>query len=264
MDLTPSAIRRKTFQLVRRGFDPQEVGGFLERLAEIALANEKLIEEQTTELESLRRQLEEARSAEEAVRLTMVAATQAKEEIIGTANHDSEEIRRSAYHEADQVRNTAKEEADGTLNVARREALELLEESRREAQDMVNGARQENSALVGETEHLRGVVARTQALLRSMASGALEDLDTATRQLTTSTTTAPESEAALEPIAHVLEAPLELAEVGVGSGGGPTLGLVAEMVDDGISDGEDDAVGSVVQLPDAVDRLLNQLRDING
>ncbi len=165
MELTPSEIRRQQFEQVRRGFDPQEVGVFLERVAEMIASRDREIAAARAEIQKLERGLDEARSAEEAVRLTMVAATRAKDEILAGANED-----------ADELLATARARAEEALTAARREALTLIEESRQEAERVMASAKGDHEELLGDVEVLRSVVKKTGTLLKGMAAGALEEL----------------------------------------------------------------------------------------
>jgi DivIVA domain-containing protein len=165
VDLSPSDIRRRQFEQVRRGFDPQEVGVFLEQVAEIVAAREKEVASARAEVQRLERALTEARSAEEAVRLTMVAATKAKDEILS-----------GAQGEADQVVDEARAEADAALESARREALALLEESRSDAENLVATAQREHDAVMTEVTTLRDVIRKASNVLKGMASGALAEI----------------------------------------------------------------------------------------
>ncbi len=165
VELTASEIRRQQFEQVRRGFDPQEVGVFLERVAEMIASRDREIASARAEVQKLERALDEARSAEEAVRLTMVAATKAKDEILAGANEDAGELLQ-----------TAQERAEEALTAARREALTLIEESRQDAEKLMASAKAEHEELLGSLDVLRTVVKKTGSLLKGMAAGALEEL----------------------------------------------------------------------------------------
>ena len=67
-------VRRKKFEMVRRGFDPQEVGAFLEQVASRLADVERDLEEAHETLRSQAGELEDARATEEALQMTMVAA----------------------------------------------------------------------------------------------------------------------------------------------------------------------------------------------
>lgn len=165
---TTSEIRRQPFELVRRGFDPQEVGVFLERIAEMISDRDKQLAAMRSEIQTLERGLTEARLAEEAVRLTMIAATKTKDEILAAAEKQAEERLQSATSTA-----------EASITEARREALALIEESRSDAEALMASARQEHDDLLTGMETLRSVVKKTGTLLKGMASGALGELSQA-------------------------------------------------------------------------------------
>jgi cell division septum initiation protein DivIVA len=235
------------------------VGSFLEQLsAHVADLQQRLAQAEET-ASGMEKELSDAKSAEEAVRLTMMAATQAKEEILSTANKEAAEVRKAAGDESEAVRRSAQDEADRILNESRREALTTLETSRRDAEEMIAAARAENENLVAESAGLHQAIEAARASLSALANGALAELSEVSESLP------PMGEEAIErPPMSVVPDPE------------PTSGTV--VADPAMSDsGEDgDAVvfsgplddfadgGEVVLLPDAVDRLLSQLRDANS
>lgn len=172
MDPTPAEIRRQQFEQVRRGFDPQEVGVFLERIAGMIAARDKDAASQQQEVRRLERAIDEARAAEEAVRLTMVAATRAKDEILAAANE-----------EAGDLLEQARAEAESAIADARRDALVLIEESRKDAEELMSSVRSEHRQLDAQVAAMRDVIRKAGNLLKGMASGALEDLSHATTLL---------------------------------------------------------------------------------
>lgn len=174
MEPTTSEIRRQQFEQVRRGFDPQEVGVFLERIAEMVAERDRQLAAMRSEIQTLERALSEARSAEEAVRLTMIAATKTKDEMLAAADNEAEQRLQSAASTA-----------EATITDARREALALIEESRGDAEALMASASQEHEDLLGSLETLRSVVKKTGALLKGMASGALGELSQAAAILDT-------------------------------------------------------------------------------
>jgi DivIVA domain-containing protein len=183
MELTPSDIARRSFALVRRGFDPQEVTPFLESIAAQLANQQQQLGRALEETETLQGRLDEARSTEEALRMTMVAATQVKEEMVRKATTEAEEMVSSARAEADRIRRDANAEAEHALTAARRDALELLEESRRDARDVIVAAREENNDLVERLEMLRRAVREVETALQNAADAADEHLAGAGRRL---------------------------------------------------------------------------------
>jgi cell division initiation protein len=171
-DISPSSIRRQRFEMVRRGFDPQEVGAFLERVAERLALAERAMEEAEARLSSTASELDEARAAEEALQLTMVAATQAKDEMLARAKTEAEEVRAAAQREAETV-----------VTEARRQASGLVDDSRRDAGGVVDLARGQHAELLGHVDELREVVARVRQMLSSVAGNIDPVLDRAERLL---------------------------------------------------------------------------------
>lgn len=165
MELTPAEIRRPKFEQIRRGYDPQEVGLFLERVSETVAERDRQVAAARAEIQGLERALEEARGAEEAVRLTMMAATRAKDEILAGANED-----------AGHLLHNAQAEAEAALTSARREALLLIEESRRDADELAASAKQEHATLLNQINTMRDVTKKASNLLKGMAAGALSEL----------------------------------------------------------------------------------------
>jgi len=165
-------VRRKKFEMVRRGFDPQEVGAFLEQVASRLADVERDLEEAHETLRSQAGELEDARATEEALQMTMVAATQAKEEMLSRAKTQAEETLAKAQQEAESI-----------VSQARRQALELIEQSRREADDVVTAARDEHSTLLAELDQLRSTVEQVQSLLDGIATTAQLPLERAIEML---------------------------------------------------------------------------------
>lgn len=147
MEPTPSAIRRQTFEQVRRGWDPKAVGSFLEVVA-------AQVERHEREVDGLQRELDTAREA---------------------AYLAERRLRRTS-REAERVRADAEDEARERVINARREALELMARTRHEADSMLDEAREDEVALRQRIELLRAVVGRTENLMKGLASGALGEL----------------------------------------------------------------------------------------
>jgi len=256
-DLTPTVIRRKRFEMVRRGFDPQEVGAFLEQVASRLAAAERSMEEAEERLAAATGELADARAAEEALQMTMVVATQAKDEMLERAKSEAEEIRTSS-----------RREADGLIIDARRQSLELIEDSRREADDVVTAARSEHRQLLGQVDQLRGAVASVRELLAAVgADSALaraEHLIEHPDEAVVSFDASP----AVEPVAEPAKDDTGDAEPGAASEiSGPeepasipeTNGVVADdMIEEVAVD-----LSAEAETPDEaaeVERLLKQLR----
>ena len=183
MDLTPAEIGRKTFPLVRRGSDPQEVTLFLERVAMHAEERERSLAAAVERAETLERRLAEAESAEEAIKLTLIAATEAKERLSTDAQRAADEMVGRARGEAEKLRREAGENAEAIVSEARREALRLLEVSRTEAAELVAASRAEHKGLEDRADELRRAIRDVTRVLQGIAGGALADLKMADDRL---------------------------------------------------------------------------------
>ena len=256
MQLSPPDIRRKTFQLMRRGFDPQEVGAYLEQLsAHVADLQQRLTQAEST-ASGMEKELQEAKSAEEAVRLTMMAATQAKEEILAGAHQEAADLRSRAASETDDLRRSAKQETEAVLNDARTEALTTLESSKKDAEEMVKAAREESESIVADTALLRQAIDSARSTLSSLANGALAEL----AGVEATFSGVPNLDAIAGRPAMTVVPPLD--ESGDGSSvAGHEIPMAEALMAAALERTED---GEVVLLPDAVDRLLTQLRNINS
>jgi cell division septum initiation protein DivIVA len=211
-----------SFGTTRRGLEPETVHRYL---AEVADTVERL----TTELALTSAELEEARTAEASLHRTVVAMSEAREQIMEAARADAHRMTTQADRGATLAMVRAEEDATGIVMEARRAALDVIAEARRDADRLLQTANAAAAPLSRKIEQLRAVVRRTENLMRGLASGALGDLAQAHLMLD--------------------EAPIDPA---------PEMQIVFTDAED--ADGDDH--GSVQPLPEAVDRLLSHLREI--
>jgi hypothetical protein len=164
------------------------------------------------------------------------AGTDEAETLLAEARDEIGRVRRMADASAERTIRDATDEAQRTMIDARRDALALMERSRAEADAVVTEARLEEAALEDRIIELRQVVRRTERLLKAMASGALGDVAKADTSL-----------AAVEVAAG------QPMRVDLGSDHSVRLDAATPAPEKG---------GDTDSLPDSVDRLLDQLRDI--
>lgn len=230
MTLTPDDIRNAAFDHGRRGYDAASVDQYL---ATVADAYQALIER----LDGTTEALDRSRHAEQSLRATVLAMSQAREDILDAARSEAEQGRRRASREADRVVEWAEDHAAEIVMDARRQALDVIAAARRDADHLLQAAHDAAAPLTAKVEQLRAVVRRTENLMRGLASGALGELGQAHLMLD--------------------EAP-ETHE--------PVTGDVAEMQivfsSHGAYDDDVDDDATVSPLPAAVDRLLSHLREI--
>ncbi len=131
------------FPIVKRGYDPKTVESHLETLIG---ENDRTLDEAAAQIASLQTDLEESQKHEEAVHLTILAATKTKEGML-----------EAAQRQADEARTAGRKQGDGIITDARTQAFHVVTEARREADGIITEARAEVGAL------LRSVEAKTPA-----------------------------------------------------------------------------------------------------
>lgn len=138
IDLTPLDVRKKRgdFRKLLRGYDPEEVDGFLELVAERL---EELVKENLTlqeRSERLQEQVASQEGREKAVQDALVTAQELRDDIRTQAQREADEVKSRAEREADLLRREAEAAAqrmaqEMELKVQeRQEALEELERHR--------------------------------------------------------------------------------------------------------------------------------------
>ena len=126
LDMTPQDVQQKQFDRAKRGFDPQQVGLFLDQVAAALAMRDRELHEARTEIEALGREVVDVKQNEEAFRLTMIAATEAKEEMLRRASEEATKIEEEARAAADLILERARVDAEDEATRLRRE-VEMLE-----------------------------------------------------------------------------------------------------------------------------------------
>jgi len=222
--LTPGELRTATFEHTRRGYDPTSVD-------ELVAAVADRLEAVEAELTDTMAVLEESRETEANLRATMLAMSQAREQILDAARGEADQLAVQAEREATRTVERAEGEAAEIVMEARRQALDVIAGARRDADYVLETARTAAGPLTEKVAQLRAVIRRTENLMRGLASGTLGELAQAHLMLD--------------------EAPRnELTE----------MQIVFSEEDHHRDDAPELADTSV--LPAAVDRLLTHLREI--
>jgi len=153
VEMTPQDVQQATFDSVRRGFDAKQVGTFLDQVAAAVARRDRELHEARTEIDALQRTVVDARQNEEAFRLTMNAATDAKEEMLRRATEAAEKIEGEARASADLYAERSRAGAEDEVATARR-GVEALQ--------------QEKEMLESELENLRSSLESVQAALEGV------------------------------------------------------------------------------------------------
>ncbi len=126
------------FPIVKRGYDPETVES---HLAATVNDNDQVLDEAAAQIAALETDLEESQKHEEAVHLTILAATQTKEDMLEVAQR-----------QADEARAAGRKQGDGIITDARMQAFQVVTEARKEADGIVAEARTEAAALLRSIE----------------------------------------------------------------------------------------------------------------
>lgn len=124
--MTPQDVQGKQFDRAKRGCDPQQVATFLDQVAAVLAGRDRELHEARTEIEALSREVTDVKRNEEAFRLTMMAATEAKEEMLQRASEEAAKIEDNARASAELTMERARVEAEHRAAALQRE-IELLE-----------------------------------------------------------------------------------------------------------------------------------------
>lgn len=148
------------FTVSKRGYEMSEVNEFLESMlkdwdTKLSAANKRI-----TDLEG---DLATANQQEEAVRLTLIAATKTKDELVGkaqrqldeastNAREEAEKILADARYEAFRLITDAKENSEAALTEAVADAARKMADAEREAEDTLSAARREAITIVSQIQ----------------------------------------------------------------------------------------------------------------
>ncbi len=131
MEITPQDVQQKQFDLVKRGFDPQQVGMFLDQVAATLAKRDHSIHDARAEIEALSQGTSDAEQNQEAFRLTMTVATQTMEEMLRKAEERAARIEEEARTSAEFVVERAKLDAEDQVTSVKRELESLRAERTR-------------------------------------------------------------------------------------------------------------------------------------
>lgn len=148
MEITPQDVQQKQFDYVKRGFDPQQVGVFLDQMAAALAKRDRAIHEARTEIEALGSPDTEADQNREAFRLTLTVATKTMEEMLRMAGERAAQIEEEA----------------------RAAAQTLVERAQIDAEDKVASITREIESLEAERDRLEAQVAERRAAAADLSS----------------------------------------------------------------------------------------------
>lgn len=138
-----AGLPASTFDTVRRGFAPDQVAEYLQRVTTLVLSLEARLSELTSELLQTKRERDDARAALDASagRDPNNGASDRVTELVHTFDLEVGGLLRDAEVEAERLRSEVKIEADRILALAREEARRFLAEADAEAERIRANAR---------------------------------------------------------------------------------------------------------------------------
>ncbi len=155
MDLSAIDVQQKTFRERFRGYDPDDVEDFLDRVVETLRGYELKARQQQEQLDTLQQDLAGTKEAEEAIKRTYITAQRTSQEMVGEAQEKSNSI----------------------VDKAKGQAESMVAEARAEVKRTREEGAAEHDALKRRIAQLRSAVGDLQARLAAFAETAAIDLE---------------------------------------------------------------------------------------
>ena len=125
---TPDEIRQITFEKVMRGYRPEDVESFMEKIADEFEALEQEKKDLEEKLYLLAEKVEQYKSEEESIKITLINAQRLGESIVSDARLKADNVIREATIKKNDIISSAYAEIEGTeetLNRLRREVSDF-------------------------------------------------------------------------------------------------------------------------------------------
>ena len=155
MDLSAIDVQQKTFRERFRGYDPDDVEDFLDRVVETLRGYELKMRQQQEQLDGLQQDLAGTKEAEEAIKRTYIGAQRTSQEMVAEAQ----------------------EKANSILDKSKNQAESMVTEARAEVKRTRQEAATEHDTLKRRVTQLRSAVGDLQTRLKSFAETATVDLE---------------------------------------------------------------------------------------
>jgi DivIVA domain-containing protein len=180
MEMTPQTIRSTSFELVKKGYDPDAVDAFKEQVASIVEGAQN----QATAMEARARaavaKLQEVTSQPpaavpsssgdtEVISRTLLLAQRTADAAIAEARSEADQLLGSAREEAGRVLDSARSMAAKTLDEAREEARRAVGDERIRAEAEVQALLARRDFLIADVEHLEQFIMAQRERLRDAA-----------------------------------------------------------------------------------------------
>lgn len=141
----PGMGQKTEFPVVEQGYDPGEVDQYL---ASQMLELREQLEAAAASIVELETELDAAKEREDAIQLTMMAATKARDELLDNARAEADQIVGDARRVAFALMTESRTDADNAIA----EGKVLVDIARSEALSIVNEAEEETNRLIAERQ----------------------------------------------------------------------------------------------------------------
>ncbi len=155
MDLSAIDVQQKTFRERFRGYDPDDVEDFLDRVVETLRGYELKLRQQQEQLDNLQQDVAGSKEAEEAIKRTYITAQRTSQEMVSEAQDKSNSI----------------------LDKAKGQAESMVAEARAEVKRTREEASTEHDALKRRVAQLRTAVGDLQSRLKTFAESTSVELE---------------------------------------------------------------------------------------
>ncbi len=155
MDLSAIDVQQKTFRERFRGYDPDDVEDFLDRVVETLRGHELKLRQQQEQLDALSQDLAGTKEAEEAIKRTYITAQRTSQEMVSEAQ----------------------DKANSVVDKAKGQSESMVAEARAEVKRTRDEAAAEHDALKRRVTQLRSAVGDLQTRLKSFAETASVELE---------------------------------------------------------------------------------------
>jgi len=180
MEMTPQTIRSTSFELVKKGYDPDAVDAFKEQIASVVEGAQN----QATAMEARARaavaKLQEVTSQPavvatsgsgdtEVISRTLLLAQRTADAAVAEARAEADHLLGAARDEAGRVLDSARSMAAKTLDDAREEARRAVGDERMRAEAEVQALLARRDFLIADVEHLEQFIMAQRERLRDAA-----------------------------------------------------------------------------------------------
>lgn len=180
MEMTPQTIRSTSFELVKKGYDPDAVDAFKEQIASVvegaqnqATAMEARARAAVAKLQEVTSQPPVAPSSgsgdTEVISRTLLLAQRTADAAIAEARAEADHVLSAAREEAGRVLDSARGMASKTLDEAREEARRAVGDERLRAESEVQALLARRDFLIADVEHLEQFIMAQRERLRDAA-----------------------------------------------------------------------------------------------